>query len=99
MIPILDTKKHAEQIGDNSYKTEDEYFSEDLFLYARCYVVSKGKDVFHKVLQNPAKMPKDKEFEALLTIAEEAYDQRTDLSFDYVSEYDYETYSNEKGWT
>lgn len=95
----LDTKEHAEQIGENSYKTDDEYFPEDLFLYARCYVVAKGKDVFQRVLQNPSEMPKDKEYEALLTIAEEAYEQKTDLSLDYVTEYDYETYSNDKGWT
>ncbi|WP_245609681.1 DUF4240 domain-containing protein [Terribacillus saccharophilus] len=94
----LDTKQHAEQIGEHSYKTDNDFFSEDLFLYARCYVVAKGKNVFQRVLQNPLEMPKDKEFEALLSIAEEAYEQKADLSFDYVSEYDYETYSNDKGW-
>ncbi len=101
MLYQLDTKDQTavQQIGEHSYKTDNDYFSELTHSYTRCYVVAKGKDFYERVLQKPSEMPKDKEFEALLSIAEEAYEQKTDLSFEYVSQYDYETYSNDKGWT
>lgn len=96
---LLDTINHAENIGEYSYrKGENSYFSEDLFLYARCYVVAKGKDFFGDVVKDPKKMPQNNEFEALLTISERAYFLKTNKELNHISKYDYETFSNVVGW-
>lgn len=95
---LLDTKEHARNIGEYSYKDgQNLHFSEDLFLYIRCYVIAKGKKLYEKVLKNPVNMPHN-EFEALLSVAEDAYYLKTKKKFDYVTKYDYETFSNEEGW-
>ena len=94
----LDTKEHATNIGENAYRGT-EHFSVDWFLYARCMVVANGRTVFERVLRNPAAFPKDMEFEALLTIAPNAYERVASRDFDHVSRVSYETYSNRAGWT
>lgn len=43
-------------------------------------------------------MPEDLEFEALLYIVNEAYELKNDEDFDYVAEYDFETFSNKDKW-
>lgn len=43
-------------------------------------------------------MPKDIEFESLLSVAREAYEQKNDEEFDYMPKFDYETYSNKGKW-
>lgn len=43
-------------------------------------------------------MPKDMEFEALLYIAAEAYEYKHNEEFEYVTEYDYETFRNKEKW-
>ena len=43
----LDGKKYAENIGDDSYTEGGEYFSSDVFLYIRCYVVACGKEYYN----------------------------------------------------
>src|SRR5690606_31774209 len=62
----LDTKEHAQNIGEESYKNEETHFSVDYFLYVRCCVIANGKKVFENTLRNPKKMPKNIEFESLL---------------------------------
>jgi hypothetical protein len=94
----LDTEKHAREIGEQAYRGEDYYFSPDYFLYVRCMAVAKGKILYDKVVEQPSLMPKDEEFEELLTLASEAYEEKTGEEFDYVPSKDYETFSNEKGW-
>ena len=93
----LDAKKYALHIGEDAWK-EGQYFSVDHFLYARCCVVANGKDVFEKVIEKPETMPKDITFEALLNIASKAYELKTGEEFNYMPQYNYETYSNQKGW-
>ncbi len=93
----LDTRAHAEQIGEYAYR-EGEHFSVDWFLYTRCVVVANGRDFFMHVLENPKEFPKDMEFESLLYIAPEAYELKTGLEFDHDSEPSYETFSNVEGW-
>ncbi|MEM9400844.1 MAG: DUF4240 domain-containing protein [Pseudomonadota bacterium] len=93
----LDTKAHAQNIGEYAY-VEDEYFSVDWFLYARCVVVANGKDLYEAVLQNPTSFPKDMEFESLLYIAGEAYALRTGEDYDHATQLSWETYSNKGGW-
>ena len=94
----LDTKLYAEQIGKNAYQNDDTYFSPDYFLYARCYVVAKGKDFYNIVVSKPENMPKNKEFEPLLELASEAYKRKTGEELEFKASVDYETFSNEEGW-
>lgn len=94
----LDTMEHAKNIGKSSYKDGDEYFVVDSFLYARCLAVARGRDFYEAVLADPLKMPKDSEFESLLYLAGEAYDEQTGREFDYSSKISYETFANAKGW-
>ena len=97
-LQALDTKAHAKEIGEDSYTEDDQYFSVDGFLYSRCVVVANGKELFEKVLSNPKEFPKDMEFEAILYVAQEAYEQKNDEEWEYVSPTDYETYKNSAGW-
>ena len=93
----LDTRAHAEQIGEYAYR-DGEHFSSDWFLYARCVVVANGEDLYARVLENPMEFPKDMEFESLLYIAPEAFQLKTGRDYDHVNEPSYETYSNADGW-
>lgn len=95
---MLDTEKHAREIGEQAYKGENDYFSPDHFLYVRCLCVAKGQTFYEKVLKQPSLMPKDEGFEELLSLASEAYAEKTGEEFDYIPSKDYETFSNEKGW-
>ena len=77
---------------------ENDHFSVDWFLYARCVVVANGRTFFAQVLSHPEKFPKDMEFEALLAIAAQAYERETGREFDHIASTSYETYSNRAGW-
>lgn len=68
------------------------------FLYVRCCVVANGEDFFERVLNHPKEMPKDMDYEPILYLAEEAYEQRMNKELDYETGCDYETFSNHKGW-
>lgn len=94
----LDTKAHAKEIGEDAYVTDEEYFSVDGFLYSRCVVVANGEEFFQHILKNPKEFPKDMEFEAILYVAQEAYEQKNDSEWQYVSPTNYETYKNVSGW-
>nr|WP_315158791.1 DUF4240 domain-containing protein [uncultured Flavobacterium sp.] len=94
----LDTKEHAKNIGESSYKETDNYFSVDFFLYARCKAVANGQLFYETVLKDPTKMPKDKDFEVLLSISDTAYEHKAKKEFDYSTGCDYETFSNKEGW-
>ncbi len=91
----LDTRPH----GDAYLAHEgDGYLSVDDFLYARCAVVAEGKAFFEKVLAMPAAFPADIRFEALLHLPDDAYQLKTGREFDYSPAFNYETFSNKKGW-
>ncbi len=94
----LDGLAWASNTGESAYKSEDEFFSVDGFLYDRCAVVANGREFFYKVLKDPEKMPKEQSFEALLSIASDSYERKTGKSFDYVPTCSYETFSNKVGW-
>ncbi len=94
----LDTREHAKNIGTDSYKNEDTYFSVDLFLYARCCVIANGKTFFENALNNPKNMPPDIDFEPLIYLVDDAYEKRMNKEFLYDTSYSYETYSNVEGW-
>jgi len=97
-LHALDTKEHAKEIGEDAYVDDETYFSVDGFLYSRCLVVANGKELFDHVLRNPGNFPKDMEFEAILYVAQEAYEQKNDKEWEYVSPTDYETFKNVSGW-
>ena len=62
-------------------------------------MVANGREFFDKVLHEPSLMPKDMEFEALLSVARDAYSIKTggdDL--EHVPKCSYETFSNKEGW-
>lgn len=92
----LDTRAHAQFLLDDP--EEEGYLSVDDFLYTRCAVVANGPDFYYKVLNDPTQMPKDLTFEPLLYIAFNAYNRKTGKRFIAASAYNYETYSNKKGW-
>lgn len=90
----LDGKSYAD-----AYAGEDDYFSADGFLYARCAVVANGGETYYRVLAHPEQMPQDVEFEALLSLPERAWRMRTGEDvWDYIPPYNYETGFNEEGW-
>ncbi len=94
----LDTRNHAAQTGENAFIDDNSDFSADEFLYARCCVVANGHDFYQTVLEEPTLMPKDLTFESLLTLAHQAYFHKTGKQFRYVPTYNFETFSNKKGW-
>ncbi len=94
----LDTKAHAKEIGEDAYLNDEKYFSVDSFLYSRCVVVANGRELFEAVLKSPSEFPKDMEFEAILSVSQEAYEQKNDKEWDHVCATDYETYKNTNGW-
>ena len=96
---LLDTEEHAREIGEYCFSPQEQHFSPDLFLYARCAVVARGKEVFEDVLSNPSKMIKDTEFETLLSLSSEAYYLKMGKEFEYESGCSYETFSNKEGWS
>lgn len=93
---LLDTKSHAQLFIAAHPKGR---LSVDDFLYARCAVVAEGQQYYEKVLQSPEEMPQELVFESLLYIAAEAYHLKTKKEFIHTSTYNYETYSNENGWS
>jgi len=79
-------------------KQEDDHFSNDDFLYARCAVIAEGRAYYENVRLNPSEMPGDIDFEHLLGLASEAYKLKTGRDFEYFPIYNYETGSNTEGW-
>lgn len=92
----LDTRDHAQEIGEYAYG--EGYFSVDLFLYARCAVVANGQSLYDAVLANPTKFPNDIEFEALLYVAQTAFERKTGQDYSHLPELSYETFANKAGW-
>ena len=62
-----------DRIDDKSYRNEcPGSQSDDTFLYARCFVIGRGREHFYKVLHNPKLMPKGEEsFEHLLQLIDD----------------------------
>ena len=92
----LDTKNHG--IASGLYDEKNNYISLDCFLYMRCFIVAKGEEFYNSVLSCPQKMPKDVDFEILLSVASEAYEKKTKREFNYITGRSYETFSNKESW-
>jgi hypothetical protein len=97
-LHALDTEAHAREIGEYAYSGPGRGFSVDWFLYVRCCVVANGRNMYEAVLAQPKKMLKDKEFEAILYIAAQAYQRKTGKEFEHITPISYETFSNQRGW-
>jgi hypothetical protein len=98
-LHALDGERYAREIGEHAYTDNgSKYFSVDLFLYARCAVVTAGREIYQAVLADPTEMPKDTEFEAVLYVAQQAYERKSGGKYTHVPTPSYETYSNETGW-
>lgn len=93
----LDALAFAENMGEYSFR-EGYYFSVDDFLYARCCVVANGREAYQNVLEDPEEMPSEQTFEALLSVASEAYQLKTGQRMYYQPAYAIETFSNKEGW-
>jgi len=91
----LDTRAHATAYAANE---PDNFVSADDFLYARCAVVAEGKAYYEKVLNDPSQMPDDIIFEPLLYLADDAFEMKMGIPFNYMPTYKYETQSNKAGW-
>ena len=98
-LHALDTRAHAENTGENSWRDVNSDFSADEFLYARCCCIATGKEFYEIVLNEPVLMPKNLSFESLLRVAHEAYFKKTGKQFRYVPIFNIETFSNKKGWS
>ncbi len=98
-LHALDTESHARHMGDYSYRGPEEHFSVDEFLYARCAVVANGKEIFEEILANPNEFHEDAVFEAILSVAQAAFELKTGKEYNHVPEPDYETFSNRAGWS
>ncbi|MFN0015214.1 MAG: DUF4240 domain-containing protein [Saprospiraceae bacterium] len=92
----LDTRRHAQVFRDDP--EEEGYLSADDFLYARCAVVANGRDYYQRVLDYQIEMPAELTFEPLLYVAMTAYNRKTGKDFVAEPAFQYETYSNKKGW-
>lgn len=95
----LDTREHARHIGDGSWTSDDAFFSADGFLYTRCCAVANGQALFDAALADPAQMPQDLEFESLLYVAGQAWEDKTGDEFDHETGCSFETFANVAGWS
>jgi len=96
----LDGRAWARESGEQIWFGDPDRVAADAFLYARCLVVANGREFYDAVLADPATMPKDADFEAILMLAADAYDRKTGLVWEELDDTDvsYETFSNEAGW-
>lgn len=95
---LLDTKRHAENMGKHSYSDKSKIFSVESFLERRCLIVARGKILYNEILNDPLKMPQSNGFIALLDIVPQAYYRKVGKPFIYHTPYSYETFSNREAW-
>jgi hypothetical protein len=94
----LDGEAYAREIGKDAFKGLKGDFSQNWFLYVRCCAVANGREIFEQIVLNPAEMPKDIEFQALLALPSKAYRKLTGQRFHYEPTIRYETFSNHQSW-
>jgi hypothetical protein len=72
----------------------------DGFLYARCFVVARGREHYERVLRDPSEMPSsiDDWFEPILYAPSQAFESMHGQEWDYAASVNYETGSNAQGW-
>src|SRR5262249_25277333 len=72
-LHALDGIAVAKNIGEHAWKGDHAFFSVDMFLYARCAVVARGRAAYERALRDPTSVAKDVDLEALLYVPENAY--------------------------
>jgi hypothetical protein len=97
-LHALDGEAFAREIGQDAYKGPQTRFSKSCFLSARCCVIANGRQFYEQVLEDPALMPKDMEFEALVRIPSLAYERKNGKRLSYITKLSYETFSNKPAW-
>ncbi len=99
-LHALDTREHCRHsyAGERDPDDGDVYISADDFLYLRCCALLNGKKYYDTALKNPAKMPTNLEFEALLYLAPKAWELKTGEEFDYLTKLSFESFTNKAGW-
>ena len=96
----LDTREHAHAVykGEIDPDDGDQYISADHFLYSRCVMLVSGRDAYEAAVTNPTLMPQGCEFEAVLSISQQAHQIKTGEELDATTPESYESFSNEAGW-
>lgn len=99
-LHALDTREHCRACyaGELDPDDGDDYISADDFLYQRCVVVVNGREVYEAILKDPSQMPQGMEFEALLSLPSEAFEEKTGEEYDHVPPVSYESFENTAGW-
>jgi hypothetical protein len=99
-LHALDTRAHCKACYEGELDPDDgdDYISADDFLYSRCVVVANGREFFEAVLANPAEMPQGMEFESILYLAGNAFEQKTGDEYDHVTAVSHESFQNAEGW-
>lgn len=92
----LDGQIYADNAGDSGG-------SGDGFLYARCFVVSRGQKHYTRVVADPTQMPKSVEqwCESLLYVAQRAWATKTgraEEAWSHETPVSYESFSNKALW-
>ena len=93
----LDREEFAREIGEHSYGSSR--FSPDHFLDLRCAAVGRGRTFYDELLSDPSRMIRDRDLEALATVAEEAYEEKVGRAVVFLGAKSYETFSNRQGWS
>lgn len=92
----LDTRGFAARLY-----AEDEYMSDDMFLYQRCVALVNGKSYFDGLLNGTIQPDPDLEFESILYLPRGAWAKKHNAEpedYPYLTETSYETGSNAAGW-
>lgn len=97
---LLAKKLHAidtRAIAEKAYKSLKNLSADD-FLYVRCVALINGPEYYEEILTGKEALDKDMEFEAILTLAQEAYELKTKKDYEYSSPVSYESFANAEGW-
>lgn len=90
----LDTKELIK-----ACEKEDEYVSDDSFLYSRCVALINGKDYYNRVKAGIITTIWKMEFESILYVPANAWElKHGNDDYPYIDELSYETGSNKEGW-
>lgn len=97
---LLDGRAWARESGPLTWWGDPDSVSSDDFLYSRCVVVANGREYFDSVLRDPTRMPKDLEFEVLITLAMRALERKTGRTLEYNldTKTSFETFANKAAW-
>jgi hypothetical protein len=93
----IDGRAWARRMGEGWYGEPDN-LSTDVFLYARCAVVARGRIYYERVRRDPTAMRPDEDFEAILYAASRAHERQTGGDDEFEPRVSYETFSNSAGW-